>query len=1071
MAEVVGLVASVLQLVDTVASAHRYLKDFRDAPKDQRRLLGEAAGMISGLQEFEEPLLQLKATMERLTQKLNSKASNRVTWPLWGKGDIEEGLSTIERFKSLLNAWLGMDLWKSGQDITSSIQVFAEEQRTDHSYIMRSVKHLVQENREAHNQTISSLKDATEDLKTDHTYIAKSIRDLARNQEHVRESAERAEIIEWLSPLNFFLRQADILSTRQPGTGEWLLKDQLFRNWKSRMGNTVWCRGMPGAGKTVLASIVVDNLRTTLESQSIGVAVIYLNHKETEAQSPSNLLTGLWRQLVFGRPLSPAVHHLYAKHREQGTRPSLEDIYSILCSTIAQLSSAFIIVDALDEYPEDERGILLGHLSSLTAGSTTSLMLTSRPHININHVVENLQILEIRALEDDIRLYIDAAVLKSSRLLRHIENRSALREEIEEMIVQRSGGMFLLAKLHINSLTAKHTVKAVRNALNNMPDNLNSTYDEVVDRINRQSDDDKQLAWRTLSWVTNAKRPLRPAELREALAVEQGTKRLDHDNLLDMETILSVCAGLVVINEADRRLRLIHYTMQSYLDRVQSNIFPQAKMEITTTCITYLSFDTIRQNSDPMSLFRQNSLLDYAVEYCLIHARGEPEVQIKQSILSFLADCGPWWHLWNWRHTKQPKSNARLWIALLFHLEEICRDLMQEDDQIQEAALEGLTDIVKLLIDHGVDINAEGVNGTALYIASSRGNYDIVRLLIKHGADINIQDKKNNSALQAASSQGYKDIVSLLIEHGADINARGGEYGSALHAASLQGYKNIVSLLIEHGADINAQHRQYGSALYAASWRGYKDIVSLLIEHGADINARGGEYGSALHAASLQGYKNIVSLLIEHGADINAQHRQYGSALYAASFQGHKDIVSLLLEHGADINARGGEYGSALGAAAWAGHKDAVSLLIEHGADINAQHRQYGSALYAASWRGYKDIVSLLIEHGADINAQGGQYGSALQAASLLGYKDIISLLIEHSADVNVQGGEYGSALQAASFQGHKDIVSLLLEHGADINARGGEYGSALGAAVWAGHKDAVNLLLEHGAVKGRGVP
>ncbi|KAJ7485276.1 ankyrin repeat-containing domain protein [Mycena latifolia] len=1083
----VGLVASVLQLVDTMAGAHGYIMNFRDAPKDQKWLLSEiesleplvkeldnriksnqATGLISGLQEFETPLIQLKTTMERLTRKLDSsgisKVSNRVIWPLWGKEDIEEGLNTIERFKSLLNAWLGMDIWKSGQDMASSIQDLAQEHKV------------------SHNQTMCSLKDATEEQRTDHIYIAKSIRDVARNQEHSRDSAERAEIIDWFSPINFFLRQADILSTRQRGTGEWLLKDRLFKDWKARTGSTMWCRGMPGAGKTVLTSIVVDNLRTALESRTIRVAVIYLNYKETEAQTPSNLLAGLWRQLIFDRPISPAVHRLYAKHREQRTRPSLEEIDTILCSTISELSQVFIIVDALDEYPEQQRSILLGHLLSLTTGSTVSLMLTSRPHININYVAENLQILEIRATEDDIRRYLDAAVLKSSRLSKHIENHSALREEIEEIIVRRSDGMFLLAKLQVDSLMTKHTIKAVRNALRNMPDNLNSSYDEVVDRINRQSEDDKALAWRTLSWITNARRPLRPSELREALAVEQGSKKLDCDNLLDMDTILSVCASLVVINEADRRLRLIHSTTQSYLEQVQSRIFPHAATEITTTCITYLSFDTFSWNEyDPMLLFHRNPFLNYAVEYCLIHARGLPEVRIKQSILAFLANCLPWWQLWNWRHTKQPKSNTKLWIASLFHLKEICRDLIQEDGQIYEAARDGLTDIVKLLIDRGVDVNTKRVNGTALYLASGQGHYDVVRLLIEHGVDVNAQGGKYGSALQAASLRGHKDVVSVLIEHGADINAQGGHYASALQLASRAGHKDVVSVLIEHGADINAQSRHYASALQAASREGHKDVVSMLIEQGADLNVPGGHYASALQAASMNGHKDIVKLLIEHGADINAQD---GSALQAASREGHKDVVSVLVEHGADINAQGRHYAStlqaasreghkdvvsmlieqgghyAMEAASMNGHKDVVSVLIEHAADLNVQGGECGSALQLASRAGHKDVVSLLIEHGADINVQGGEYGSALQVASRAGHEDVVSLLIEHGADINAQGGEYGSALQVASMAGHKDVVSVLIEHGADINAQGGEYGSALQVASRAGHEDVVSMLI-----------
>ncbi|KAJ7453131.1 hypothetical protein FB451DRAFT_1565686 [Mycena latifolia] len=833
MAEIVGLVASVLQLVDALTQARGYIHDFHKAPKDQQRLLleirnleplfreldkriknNQAAGIISGVQAFSEPLMQLKGIVERLTKKLNldglAKVSNRLTWPLWGKEDVEAGLSTIERFKSLLNAWLGMDIW-------SVVPILA--------YIL------------------SILIDTTEERRISQNYLAKSVRDVARNQERYHDSAERDNIIEWFSPLNFFLRQADIFSTRQPGTGEWLLEDKLFRKWKSGAGKILWGHGMPGAGKTVLASIIVDHLRTTLESRSIGVAVIYLNHKETEAQSPSNLLAGLWRQLVFERPIASAVHRLYAKHHEQRTQPSLSEVDSILWSTISELSNVFIIVDALDEYPERQRHIFLRHLSSISARSTVKLMLTSRPHLNITHAFNNFDILEIRATEGDIRRHIDAEILKSSRLTGHTQNRPDLRKEIETIIVQRSDGMFLLAKLHIDSLLTKHTVKAVREALVNMPSDLNSTYDEVVERINRQSEEDKQLAWRTLFWVTNAKRPLRPSELREALAVEQGTSKLDPDNLLEMDTILSVCAGLVVVNDLDKRIRLIHYTMQSFLDRVQTTTFPHASAEITMTCITYLSFDIFSQNiDDPMSLFHRYSLLDYAVEYGLIHARGRPESDVKDSILSFLENSSVWWKLWNWKHSyeKRRKSAGRLWIAAAFHLDEICRYLIKEGGgarELHKAAFDGLADMVKILLTNGVHPDAalsgsEAANGRALQAASARGHAEIIRLLLDHGADIDLPFRLG-TALQMAAFFGHKECVSLLISCGANVNIEAGWHSTALVAASFKNHFDIVRILLDYGANIDAKSTRFGSALLAASRAKHEEICDLLIEHGA----------------------------------------------------------------------------------------------------------------------------------------------------------------------------------------------------------------------------------------------
>jgi hypothetical protein len=66
---------------------------------------------------------------------------------------------------------------------------------------------------------------------------------------HVQGGAEiniwpRDVILNWLSPINFFLRQADISQMRAKGTGGWLLEHPLFKKWESGFGSTLWCRGI-----------------------------------------------------------------------------------------------------------------------------------------------------------------------------------------------------------------------------------------------------------------------------------------------------------------------------------------------------------------------------------------------------------------------------------------------------------------------------------------------------------------------------------------------------------------------------------------------------------------------------------------------------------------------------------------------------------------------------------------------------------------------------------------------------------------------------------------------------------
>ncbi|KAJ7441279.1 hypothetical protein B0H11DRAFT_1655862, partial [Mycena galericulata] len=115
---------------------------------------------------------------------------------------------------------------------------------------------------------------------------------------HSYQAAERTQLIEWLSPINFFLRQAYIKQMRQPGTGGWLLEHPHFQAWKYGSQRSLWCHGIPGAGKTVLVSKVVDHLDAECEDKRAAVACIYLNHKEAKDQTPALLLSSLWRQLV-----------------------------------------------------------------------------------------------------------------------------------------------------------------------------------------------------------------------------------------------------------------------------------------------------------------------------------------------------------------------------------------------------------------------------------------------------------------------------------------------------------------------------------------------------------------------------------------------------------------------------------------------------------------------------------------------------------------------------------------------------------------------------------------------------
>jgi ankyrin repeat protein len=205
---------------------------------------------------------------------------------------------------------------------------------------------------------------------------------------------------------------------------------------------------------------------------------------------------------------------------------------------------------------------------------------------------------------------------------------------------------------------------------------------------------------------------------------------------------------------------------------------------------------------------------------------------------------------------------------------------------LHAASLAGHEKLVELLLDKGAHVNAQdGESGTPLYAASAsalseshllhdKGGYvikprklgtalhaaslagheKVVKMLLDKGADINAQGGSYGTALYAASLQGHEKVVELLLGKGADVNAEGGYYGTALHGASARGNEKVVELLVGKGADVNALNGGSGTPLYAASARGHEKVVELLLGKGADVNAISGRYGTALYVASYKGH-------------------------------------------------------------------------------------------------------------------------------------------------------------------------------------------------------------------------
>lgn len=647
--------------------------------------------------------------------------------------------------------------------------------------------------------------------------------------------------------------------------------------------------------------------------------------------------------------------------------------------------------------------------------------------------------------------------------------------------------------MHIDNLESQWLLGDFKKMLSNLPESIETTFEEALQRITRKQSQHLEMALHMISWVASSLQPITIEEVRHAFAIQKHPGWLNTDYLPPEQDLISSCAGIVVFDSQTRLLRSAHEAVMRYVQ--ESGFLPESPhLLIARQCLAYLTLENFANtsNSEDISQWIQRyPLLEYAAKHWFTHFRksgGGGDLETRA--LRFLQHGACVSLATRIRLPSMPNGASGLHACASLGEMSLAKKLLingvnirskTEDRQraLHWAVQFGHIGIAQLFLDHKAPVNARDIRGnTALHIAVIRGGppgEQMVRLLVRAEAKMDIWNNQGFTPLRWCVKYGLRDKAIPLIERQAEVDVEDRDGHTPLRLAMLYGQLELVMLMIQNGCNVNKQGSQDGSSiLHHAAQYGYEPLTASLLENKANVELRDKDGLTPLRWAITHSKLSVAKLLLDNGADVNATSNDKSTPLIQATIQattqtqtpksGSEQAVWLLLRHKPKMDEQGRAGNTALHYAARYGHKSILWLLIEDGACLDMQNDDGRTPLHEVVDIGNQQMAWYLIMKGADMSIADAQGRQTMHLAARQGHGTILDLLWQNGAKLNHQDSRGLTPLHYVAIEGRKDFAPYLIQKGANPNAVDHSKKTALHHAASFGHKSIVQELLGCGA-------